>query len=83
VADETRMETPSLFTTMYTYVAPQDAVTTPMLRIAAIGHFTKHSGGASGSPGALCLPLFTRVRGRGILGTSPFLHSANFAITQF
>ena len=28
-------------------------------------------------------PLFTEVRGIGILRTSPFGHSANFAITEF
>lgn len=41
MTDETRMEAPSLFLMMYTYVAPRDAVSTPMPRTATIRHFTK------------------------------------------
>src|SRR5215208_4128188 len=34
-------------------------------------------------PGPSFLPLFTRVRGRGILRTSPFGHSRKFALKEF
>jgi len=46
MADVSGMEAPSLFTTMYTCVAPQDAVSSPMPDAAAIGHLKKHRAGA-------------------------------------
>jgi hypothetical protein len=42
VADETQMEAPSLFTTMYTYALPQDAAVASMHRTGALGRFWDH-----------------------------------------
>jgi hypothetical protein len=46
MADVSGMEASNLFTTMYTCVAPQDAVSSPMRSTAAIGHPTEHLAGA-------------------------------------
>jgi hypothetical protein len=51
MAEVSGMEASSLFTTMYTCVAPQDAVSSPMRSTAAIEYPTEHLAGAMHDPG--------------------------------
>ena len=50
MADVRGMEELGLSTTMYMCVAPQDVVSSPKRRTAAIGHFTEHKAGTMQDP---------------------------------
>jgi hypothetical protein len=50
VADVRGMKELGLSTTMYMCVAPQDVVSSPKRRTAAIGHFTEHKAGTMQDP---------------------------------
>jgi hypothetical protein len=50
VADVRGMEELGLSTTMYMCIAPQDVVSSPKRRTAAIGHFTEHKAGTMQDP---------------------------------